>query len=196
MGIIEAVVADVAESWWIYPLVGLLAALDGFTIVVPSESVVAGLASTAVTLGQPHVVGLGAVAALGAHVSDLGVFALGRLLSRVRWFREGHPLHRSVEWTGERLEKNGPLFIMTGRYIPFARLLVNATAGWSGFPLHRFVALSAVGCILWAAFYVLVGVGIGALFGDWWWIGVLVAIGASIVLGWAIDRWVRSRAQP
>ena len=126
---------DAASSLWVYPFIVLLSALDAFTIILPSETVVAGLSSTAVSLGAPNVFALGAAAALGAHLGDLGVFVVGRLLARLRWVTPGSRVDAAMRWTRRRLDAQGPLYIMTARYIPYGRLIVNATAGWTGFPL-------------------------------------------------------------
>lgn len=107
--------------------------MDAFTIVLPSETVLAGLSSTSVSLGAPNLVFLGLAAILGAHLGDLGVFMIGRLLARTRWFRGNNRVTRLLDWTRRRLDTQGPVYIMTARYIPYGRILVNAAAGSSGF---------------------------------------------------------------
>ncbi|WP_104912895.1 hypothetical protein [Pontimonas salivibrio] len=114
----EAVAFDFAQSVWVYPIVLLLSAADAFTIVLPSETVVAGLASTAVSLGAPSLWGLAAAAALGAHLGDIGVFFVGRGLARTRWLRDGSRVGTALRWTRARLDTQGPLYIMSARYIP------------------------------------------------------------------------------
>jgi membrane protein DedA with SNARE-associated domain len=187
----ETVAFDFAQSVWVYPIVMLLSAADAFTIVLPSETVVAGLASTALSLGAPNLVGLGLVAALGAHLGDLGVFFVGRVLARTRWVRDGSRIDRALRWTRARLDTQGPLYIMSARYIPYGRILVNAAAGSSGYPVWRFVALSAVGCVVWAGAYVGIGAGAGSWFGDQWWVALIVAVVLAIILGFIVDRLIR-----
>jgi len=193
MGPIETIVFDAASSWWVYLVIVALSALDAFTIVLPSETVVAGLSSTAVSLGAPNVFGLGFAAALGAHLGDIGVFFLGRLLARWRFVRDGSRAEQLMRWTRRRLDAQGPTYIMTARYIPYGRLIVNATAGWTGFPIRRFIALSAVGCVIWASAYVGLGAGIGAWFGNRWWLAIVVAVVLALLVGWLVDRLIRRR---
>ncbi len=193
MGPIETIVFDAASSLWVYPVIVALSALDAFTIVLPSETVVAGLSSTAVSLGAPNVFALGVAAALGAHLGDIGVFFLGRLLAKWRFVREGSRAGQAMRWTRRRLDAQGPVYIMTARYIPYGRLIVNATAGWTGFPVKRFVALSAVGCVIWASAYVGLGAGVGAWFGERWWLAIVLAVVLALVVGWVVDRVIRSR---
>jgi membrane protein DedA with SNARE-associated domain len=187
----ETVAFDFAQSLWVYPIVLLLSAADAFTIVLPSETVVAGLASTAISLGAPNLLGLAAVAALGAHLGDLGVFFVGRGLARTRWLRTGSRVGRALAWTRLRLDASGPLYIMTARYIPYGRILVNAAAGSSGYPVGRFVALSAAGCVVWAGAYVGIGAGVGSWFGDQWWLALVIAVVLAVALGFAIDWLIR-----
>ena len=168
-----------------------LAGLDAFTIVLPSETVVAALASTAVSLGQPNIAVLGVSAALGAHFGDLGVFGVGRLLSKTPLLAKKNKVTSALNWTKRRLDRQGPLFIMTGRYIPYGRILVNLTAGSSGFSLRRFAALSALGCVMWAGVYVALGAGMGAWFGAHWWIAIVLAVVVALVVGYVVDRLVR-----
>ena len=187
----ETLAFDLASSLWVYPIIVVLAAADGLTIVLPSETVVAGLASTAVSLGAPNLALLGLTAALGAHIGDVVVFGLGRLLGHSRWLREGTRVGRLLGWTRRRLETQGPLYIMSARYIPYGRLLVNAAAGSSGYPFRRFLVLSGLGCTIWAGAYIGIGAGAGAWFGDQWWIALILAIVVAVLAGFGADQLVR-----
>ena len=187
----ESIVMGLTSSLWLYPAMLGLAGLDAFTIVLPSETVVAALASTAVSLGQPNIAVLGVSAALGAHFGDLGVFGVGRLLSKTPLLAKKNKVTSALNWTKRRLDRQGPLFIMTGRYIPYGRILVNLTAGSSGFSLRRFAALSALGCVMWAGVYVALGAGMGAWFGAHWWIAIVLAVVVALVVGYVVDRLVR-----
>jgi len=187
----ETLAFDLASSLWVYPIIVVLAAADGLTIVLPSETVVAGLASTAVSLGAPNLALLGLTAALGAHIGDLVVFLLGRLMARTRWLRDGTRLGRVLAWTRRRLETQGPLYIMSARYIPYGRLLVNAAAGSSGYPIRRFLVLSALGCSIWAGAYIGIGAGAGAWFGEQWWLALVIAVVVAVLVGFGADRLIR-----
>ncbi|WP_104912896.1 DedA family protein [Pontimonas salivibrio] len=71
---------------------------------------------------------------------------------------------------------------------------MNAAAGSSGYPVWRFVALSAVGCVVWAGAYVGIGAGAGSWFGDQWWLALIVAVVVAILLGFVVDRLIRRQA--
>lgn len=191
MSAVETLAFDLASSPWVYPVIAVLAAADGFTIVLPSETVVAGLASTAVSLGAPNLALLGLTAALGAHAGDVGVFLLGRLFAKAPWLAESTRIGSVLAWTRRRLETQGPLYIMSARYIPYGRLLVNAAAGSSGYPIRRFLALSATGCVIWASAYIGIGAGAGAWFGQQWWLALVLAVVVAIAMGFVVDRVIR-----
>lgn len=195
MDVLQGLAFDVAQSPWVYPVVIALSAMDAFTIVLPSETVLAGLSSTSVSLGAPNLVFLGLAAILGAHLGDLGVFMIGRLLAQTRYFLGSNRVTRLLDWTRRRLDTQGPVYIMTARYIPYGRLLVNAAAGSSGFPAPRFIALSLVGCVIWASLYVSIGAGAGWWLGQNWWLGVLGAVVVAVALGFAVDRVLRRNNQ-
>jgi membrane protein DedA with SNARE-associated domain len=61
-------------------------------------------------------------------------------------------------------ERHGMRAVFLGRLLPLARTFVSLPAGARRVPLTQFVALTAVGCALWACAFVLAGV----LLGDAW----------------------------
>ena len=48
---------------------------------------------------------------------------------------------------------SAPLLLVTGRYVPGLRFVVNATLGLSAYPYRRFVLWSAIGGTLWSSLY-------------------------------------------
>jgi membrane protein DedA with SNARE-associated domain len=75
----------------------------------------------------------------------------------------GVPLVGSAlrRWEG-LLERRGTRAVLTARLMPLARTFVSLPAGARHVPLAPFVALTVVGCALWAAAVVLVGLLAGA----------------------------------
>jgi membrane protein DedA with SNARE-associated domain len=91
----------------------------------------------------------------------------------------GSVLHR---WEG-MLERRGTRAVLTARLMPLARTFVSLPAGARHVPLAPFVALTALGCALWAIAFILVGllagaawVEIGSLLGR-----VLLAVGLVVI---------------
>lgn len=91
----------------------------------------------------------------------------------------GSVLHR---WEG-LLERRGTRAVLTARLMPLARTFVSLPAGARRIPLAPFIALTALGCALWATAFILVGllagtawVEISSLLGR-----VLLAVGLAVV---------------
>jgi membrane protein DedA with SNARE-associated domain len=70
----------------------------------------------------------------------------------------GVALHR---WEG-LLERRGTRAVLTARLMPLARTFVSLPAGARRVPLATFVALTTLGCALWAVAFILVGLLAGA----------------------------------
>ncbi|GEA82030.1 DedA family protein [Cellulomonas uda] len=193
---------DLAASPWIYLVMYLFAAIDGFFPPIPSESVVIALAALAVGPGgEPNLWVVVPVAALGAFTGDQIAFSIGRRVPvhRLRLFRSGRG-QAALAWAERALERRGASFIIAARYIPVGRVAVNMTAGAVGFPRRRFTFLAAIAAVTWACYSTVIGVSAGAAFRDhsplW---GVVVGVVGGVVIGvvvdWALRRWL-SRADP
>ncbi|MHA7282130.1 DedA family protein [Arthrobacter sp. TMS2-4] len=189
-GIGDAVLAAAGQPW-VYLLVLACCLVDGFFPPVPSESVVVGLASLVITQGVPDPWLLILVAALGAFLGDNLAFLLGRWIgtTRFRWMR-GPRMRHSFAWAGRELARRAASLILVARFIPIGRVAVNLTAGATGYPRRRFVALTALSGVVWAGY----SVGIGAVAGTWFQhnhlLGVAVAIGIAVVIGVGMDRLI------
>jgi membrane protein DedA with SNARE-associated domain len=64
------------------------------------------------------------------------------------------------------LDRHGIRAIFIARLMPLARTFVSLPAGARRVPLLPFVALTAIGCALWAVAFVLVGLLAGAAWGE------------------------------
>ncbi|MHA7143995.1 DedA family protein [Arthrobacter sp. TmT3-37] len=186
---ISDVVLAAAEQPWVYLLVLVCCVVDGFFPPFPSESVVVGLASLVLTQGVPNPWLLILVAAAGAFLGDNIAFRFGRGIgtTRFRWMRRPR-MQRSFTWAGNELAKRAASLILVARFIPIGRVAVNLTAGATGYSQRRFVALTALSGVVWAGY----SVGIGAVAGTWFQhnhlLGVAVAVGIAVVLGFLVDR--------
>ena len=138
---------DLASSPWLYPLVFALVVGDAFLVVLPSETVVVALGALAGATGTPWPAVLVPVAAVGAVTGDLLCFLIGRRvgLDRWAWQRRGR-VAAALGRAQRTVERRTAVLIFTARYIPFARIAVNLSAGASGIPLGRFLPLSAARC--------------------------------------------------
>ncbi|PRZ42816.1 membrane protein DedA with SNARE-associated domain [Antricoccus suffuscus] len=187
-------IAAIAGSGVLYVVLFTLCVLDGFFPPVPSEAAVVAMAALAVSTGHPSLLALGVVAAAGAAVGDNIAYALGRRLgiSRFAWMRRPGVRH-ALDRAGHELDNRPASVLLTARYVPVGRVLVNMTAGATGLSRRRFVPLSIIGGASWTAYMI----GLGALVGTWAGshpvLSIPLGIALSVLLGLAIDairRWV------
>ncbi len=198
---IEAWVPLIAGSPWVYLVLFALAAVDGFFPPVPSESVVIALASLSVAHGEPNIVLVAIVGAVGAFTGDQAAYLIGSRVDvrRLRLFRtvRGRP---ALDWAEHALVHRGSSFILAARYIPVGRVAVNMTAGALGYPRRRFLGLTALAAATWAVYGTVIGAGAGIWLAD----RTVVAVAVGVVLGTAVGllidrvlrRWTRAGAAP
>jgi len=181
-----------AGSPWVYPATALLIVLDAFLIIIPSETVVVALGALAMSSGSPNVWLLIPVAAISAVIGDNLCFAIGRQVgtSRFAWMRRPR-VERAIHVAQRAIDRRPASIILTARYVPFARIAVNLTAGATGFSYRRYLPLTVLAGSCWAVFNVVVGASVGALFPDQPLAGVLVAVVAAVILGVLVDTVVQ-----
>lgn len=185
-----------AASPWIYPLVFALVVADAFLVVLPSETVVVALGALALSTGRPEVALLIPIAALGAIAGDSLCFAIGRRtgLRRFAWQRRPRIAAAIARVQATVLTRTAVL-VFTARYIPFARIAVNLTAGASGLRYRRFLPLSALAGLGWALYNVGIGAAFGAILRDQPLLAVLVSVVVAIGLGLTVDTVSRRIAE-
>jgi len=181
-------VLDLASSPWLYPLVFALVVGDAFLVVLPSETVVVALGALAGATGTPWPAVLVPVAAVGAVTGDLLCFLIGRRvgLDRWAWQRRGR-VAAALGRAQRTVERRTAVLIFTARYIPFARIAVNLSAGASGIPLGRFLPLSAAAGLGWAIYNVAIGAGFGAALRDQPVLAIVLSVAVAITLGVIAD---------
>ncbi len=163
----------------------LLMVPESACVPVPSEITLlfAGFAVSAGWMSLPLAV---LAATAGNLVGSLMAYGLGasRVVERV-------PVAAALvrRWSG-LLARHGTKAVFIARLLPLARTFVSLPAGAQGVPLGRFVALTVVGCALWALAFILAG----ALAGTAWqqlsaavaW--PLLAVGLLAVAALAVRR--------
>jgi membrane protein DedA with SNARE-associated domain len=139
----------------------LLMIPESACIPIPSEVtlIFSGVAVHEGWMGFP----LAVLAATGGNlVGSLIAYALGAsgALSRV-------PVVGAVLQRWESLlDRHGMRAIFTARLMPLARTFVSLPAGARRVPLLPFIALTTLGCALWAVAFILVGLLAGAAWGE------------------------------
>lgn len=185
-----------SASGWAYGIVFVLAMLDAFFPVVPSETVVitAGVVAAAGDLSLPLVV---VAAAVGAFAGDNISYLIGREFGRavVDRFFGGEKGRRRIEWAQDQLRERGVQLILVGRFIPGGRTAVTLSAGLIRFGWPRFLRADAGAALLWAVYASLLGYFGGRAFEHAPWQGLLIALAVGFALGGVVElvRHVRRR---
>ncbi len=169
---------------WGYLIIFLAAALESAAFLglfVPGESLVL-VSGFLAAQGVLDLDGLIVTVALGATLGDSLGYELGRRLGRPWVELHGDRFGLSKQRLNRAdafFARHGGKSVFLGRFVGFARAVVPFLAGSSRMPYRQFLSYNALGAMLWATSFVLLGYFLGA---SWnraeKWIGR-----ASIILG-------------
>ena len=149
---ITPLVVELAASPLVYVVLVALCFLDGFFPPVPSESALVAVAAVAATSGQPVLAGVLVAAAVGAVAGDSVAYWIGRRIGLARLARSGRPrIAAALGFAERQMRRRSASLILVGRYVPVGRVAVNMTAGATRLPYRRFLAISSVAGLAWAA---------------------------------------------
>ena len=194
----ESIVDAVSGSDWSYLIVFVIAMLDAFFPIVPSEAtaIAAGVvAGSLAASGELNVFLVIAAAWAGAVIGDnisygIGKFAGERTVKRLFSHKKAQ---QGFDWAEQQLERRGSYIILIARFIPFGRTAVTFTAGYTrGLPWHRFFRYDLLAGGLWATYATMLGYIGGKQFEEQPWKGVLLSLGIAFTLAFLIE-WVRHR---
>ncbi|WP_344374725.1 VTT domain-containing protein [Agromyces tropicus] len=188
----EAWVGQVVGSPWLFPALFALVVGDAFLVVLPSETAVVALAALAGASGDPPVAAIAATAAAGALAGDLACYGLGRWAGVDRWAWQRRPrVAAAIARVRRTVERRTAVLVFTARYVPFARIAVNLSAGAARIPLARYAPLAAAAGVGWALYNVAVGGVVGTALADRPLLAIGVSIATAVALGLAVDAAVR-----
>lgn len=164
-------------SPWLYVVVLVAVAIDGFFPVMPSETLVIGLFALSAT-GGPNVFALIGTVALGGIAGDQISYRIGRRASRLTSGRMAEARAK-----GEKaLLRYGGTAILVGRFIPYGRTATTVTAGSVSFPAARFRLFSALAGVAWAVYALGLGRIGGATFARHPLLGAAFGMGLGMLL--------------
>ncbi|MET0494609.1 MAG: DedA family protein [Actinoplanes sp.] len=146
------------SSPWLYLIVFVLVAVDGFLPVVPSETVVIGLGALSAS-GSPNVVALATAAIAGGMTGDRISYALGRRAGRR--VATGK-LAVAKDKAHRALQRYGGGAVLVGRFLPYGRTATTLTSGSTTMPPGRFRLFSALASVAWAVY----AIGLGRMGGN------------------------------
>lgn len=190
------VVQGVMGSPWLYLAVFVFVAIDGFFPTIPGETLVVTSGVFAAS-GNPNLLAVIAVGAVGGFVGDhvsyaIGRSAGGRLIDRMR---PGSRRRRPFDWASRALRERGGGVLVICRFVPGCRTAATLTTGTVRFPRREFAAFTAVGVACWATYFTLVGYVGGITFQRQPVLGVLLGIGLAVLVSAGIEgvRHLRAR---
>ena len=180
-----------------YLVAMLLPALDVLIPVLPSETAVIALGVSTAGSTDPRIAVLVALVAAGAFLGDNVAYLLGRRLGPAitRRIFSGERGARRLAWARRSLGRYGAGMIIVCRFIPGGRTAVTVTCGLAGYPWHRFAIADAAAAVSWALYAFFIGRLGGKAFEDQPWIGLLVALGLTVVVSLAIEGVRRLRGR-
>jgi len=191
-------IADwVSGNSWSYVVIFVVAAVDAFFPLVPSETtlVIGGTFAASGDLSLPLVILAGAA---GAVLGDNISYGIGTLVGErtvKRWFRS-EKAHARFEWAERTVVERGAYIIIIARFIPGGRTAVTFSAGYiHSLPWRRFIVYDVVAGLVWATYGALLGYFGGKTFEEHPLFGVLLALGIAFTAGLVVEavRHWRSR---
>lgn len=190
----EDLLTELAGSAWALPLLFALVMGDAFLVLIPGETAVTAFGALAVSQGEPLLWAVILVAAIAAVCGDALCYLVGRTIGLERWGWMRRPRVRAAfAWARARLGRRAALALFTARFIPFARLAVNLTAGATRIPAPRYLGIAAIAAIAWAAYQALVGAVVAAILPGGPVAAVVVSIVLAVGLGLGIDAVLARR---
>jgi membrane protein DedA with SNARE-associated domain len=180
-----------------YAGVGLLIAISG-VIAVPGTELPMLFAGFNVFDHQPTLFGIILAGVVGDVLGASAAYAIGRFASQELIERHGAKIHAKpadLERAHGWFERYGTWVIVVSRWLPVIRAAFPYAAGVSKMPYPRFVAMAAIGSIVWIAGLGILGKAVGAQWQTWKhhldivdYIGVAVIVVAVL---WGGYRWYR-----
>lgn len=193
----ESLVDAVSGSDWSYLVVFVVAMLDAFFPVVPSEA-------TAIAAGV--VAGTGGLrvelvilcAALGAFAGDNISYAGGHFLGErlTNRFFASEKSKKRLDWADRMLRERGWYLIIVARFIPGGRTVTTFTAGFtSAVSWRRFLLFDAIAAAIWGSYTALLGYFGGRTFEEEPWKGLLLAFAIALAVTGVVEavRYLRRR---
>ena len=186
----------IGGSFWAYPAIFAIVAVDAFFPLVPGEtSVITGgiIASN----DELHISLVFLAGMAGAVVGDNVSYVLGRKLGpwADRRLFKSEKAQKRREWATRQLTERGPVIIVASRFIPGGRTAVTFSAGGLNYPWVRFIAADLVAGACWAGFAAGLGWFGGKSFEESLWKPLAVAAVAAVVVGVLGELYVRATSR-
>lgn len=179
---------DLLTGPWALVIMGLLVLGDSFFVVVPGEIAVTALGAIASASGSPPLWAVILCAGAAAAVGDAACYLIGRTVGTERWrWMRGRKVRLALEWARRRLDGGTATVLFTARFVPFARLAINLVAGASRIDPLRYLCVTGLAALGWAAYQAAVGAIVAVLVPGGPVVAVIVSVVVALVLGAVLD---------
>lgn len=185
---LQDIILEHTGEWWTYLVVAILTWLDGFFPPLPSESVV--IAMSALSNSHERAVNLWILlplVMLAAYAGDSTAYWIGRAVPR-RWVVRGERSERAFARAQRIMYARGPVVLISARFIPLYRIVMNMTAGGVHYPYRKFLVINGAATVLWASFSIGIGLAAGSALKNYPLLGMALGVGLGVVLGWLIGK--------
>lgn len=146
------------------PGAGLAVALENLFPPLPSE-VILPLAGFAANRGDLGLISAIVFTTLGSVIGALALYGVGAALGRdrTRALAGRLPLVKveDVDKAEEWFAKHGPKAVLIGRLVPVVRSLISVPAGVERMTVPLFLALTALGSLVWNTALIVAGYSLG-----------------------------------
>jgi membrane protein DedA with SNARE-associated domain len=192
--VLDILAAQLAAGPWALPLLAVLVLGDAFLVIIPGEAAVTAAGALAAATGSPPLAAVIAVAAAAAFAGDALCYAVGRRVGLDRWSWMRHPRVRSAfAWAGARLAGRTASALFVARFVPFARLALNLTAGATRVPASRYLPVAALAATGWALYQAIVGAVVASIVPGGPVVAVVVSVAIALALGFGLDLLLARR---
>lgn len=203
----EQWIIDVISTFGYFGIFLLMLAENLFP-PIPSE-VIMPVAGIAIGAGQMSLWLVLVASLAGTLLGNLPWYFIARAVGRdrfmelvARWGKYAALKVSDVEAAIAWFDRHGGKAVLLGRMAPGVRTLISVPAGLAEMPLGKFLALSAIGSVIWIGFLIAIGVFLQA---NWHYVAavidplgkILIVLAVLGGIGWiAWRRWRERRAAP
>ena len=158
---------EYSSSPWFYLIILVVAFLDSFFPVVPSETMVI-IGGVSAGLNQLEWPVVAALAATGAFLGDNFAYYMGVYFSEhlQRRYNKSDKGRQRLRWAQHQIENRGGNLLITARFIPGGRTIVTLSCGITGQSRRWFTKWSAIAAVIWGLYATLLGFIGGKSFED------------------------------
>jgi membrane protein DedA with SNARE-associated domain len=192
---LENILVEAIASPWMLLVLFLVCVVDGVLPPVPSELVLLTAASVTLTTNPWAILIVVFVATAGAWIGDNIAYTIGRFIAggALPWMKQGRTMV-AADQVRDELRRRPESVLITARFVPVARILVNMLAGAARLPYPRYLILSLIAATTWVCLSTLIAIVVGFFVSDPL-PATLITVTVAAIAGVVVDRIVALRRE-